>query len=133
MLRFLKFNVVGALGVVVHLGVVSVLVEWVRMAYLPATMMAVATAVVHNFAWHCRWTWADRPVRGLRRRVLALARFAAANGAISMVSNLIVVTVLVERTGCHPTVANAVAIAASGLLNYVVANTVVFVRRPASR
>ncbi len=28
--------------------------------YLVATALAVEMAVLHNFFWHRRWTWADR-------------------------------------------------------------------------
>jgi putative flippase GtrA len=31
------------------------------MNYLLATALAVETAVIHNFLWHQRFTWSDRP------------------------------------------------------------------------
>jgi putative flippase GtrA len=36
--------------------------------YLVATALAVEAAVVHNFLWHQRFTWIDRPPRELGER-----------------------------------------------------------------
>ena len=59
--RWLAFNGVGALGVIVQLAVLALLVHGASVHYLVATAIAVEAAVLHNFAWHQRWTWRDRP------------------------------------------------------------------------
>ena len=61
LLRWLKFNAVGAAGVVVQIGTLWMLVELGKIPYLSATLIATEMAVLHNFFWHLRWTWADRP------------------------------------------------------------------------
>lgn len=58
-LRLLKFSAVGAIGVGVQLGALAVL-HAMEITYLPATALAVECAVIHNFLWHRRFTWADR-------------------------------------------------------------------------
>jgi GtrA-like protein len=63
--RWLKFNMVGGMGIAVHLLMLVVLKSGLHLHYLAATALAVETAVVHNFLWHERFTWADRPP-GLR-------------------------------------------------------------------
>jgi putative flippase GtrA len=57
--RWLRFNLVGAMGMVVQLTVLAV---WNRLApehYLLASVVAVELALVHNFFWHRRYTWRE--------------------------------------------------------------------------
>jgi putative flippase GtrA len=62
MLRsWVRFNAVGIIGLVVQLLVLAVLLRF-GLHYLAATTMAVEAAVLHNFLWHERWTWSERPV-----------------------------------------------------------------------
>jgi len=60
--RFVRFNAVGAAGIGVQLSVLWLLTGVAHLHYLPATFAAVTLAVMHNFMWHRRWTWGDRPV-----------------------------------------------------------------------
>ncbi|MGA2416791.1 MAG: GtrA family protein [Candidatus Sulfotelmatobacter sp.] len=57
--RFLKFSLVGALGIAVQFGVLALLTA-IQINYLLATGLAVECAVLHNFLWHQRFTWSDR-------------------------------------------------------------------------
>ena len=58
-MRWLKFNAVGALGMIVQLGSLGLLIHVLGMHYMLATALAVEAAVLHNFLWHRRWTWAE--------------------------------------------------------------------------
>ena len=60
LLRFLRFNVVSAIGIGVQLGAAAVLVGAVGLNYLVGSALAIELAVLHNFFWHERWTWRDR-------------------------------------------------------------------------
>ena len=62
--RWLAFNGVGAIGVAVQLAVLAVLVRGAGLHTLIATAIAVEAAILHNFLWHERWTWADRASSG---------------------------------------------------------------------
>src|SRR5678815_3935739 len=64
--RWLKFNAVGAMGIVVQLLTLALLLRVSEFHYLLATLLAVETSVIHNFFWHWRWTWADRRSDGFR-------------------------------------------------------------------
>lgn len=123
--RFLRFNAASALGIGVQLGALWVLMHWLDVGYLAATILAVLAAVAHNFVWHWRWTWADRaiPLRGVPA---ALARFVAANGAVSIVGNVLVMAILVRVAGVPAVAANLIAIALCGLINYWLGDTIVF-------
>lgn len=120
--RFVIFNTVGALGVSVQLVSLWLLTGVAAVHYLIATPVAVSLAVAHNFIWHWLWTWKDRDVHVMR----ACARFVLSNGLLSLVSNLGVTAALVSCIHAHPVVANLVAIATSGLLNFWLGDVVVF-------
>lgn len=120
--RFVVFNAVGALGVAVQAGSIAVLTGVVRMHYVPATAIAVAAGVVHNFLWHLCWTWRDRRVPALR----SLRRFALTNGVVSLAGNLGVMATLVSGAHVPPVPANLVAIALCGVLNFWLGDAFVF-------
>jgi putative flippase GtrA len=120
--RWLKFNVVGGVGILVQLAVLAVLKGGLRFDYLLATTLAVEAAVVHNYLWHERFTWKDRPGKD---RFWRLVRFNLSNGVISIVGNLVVMKVLVG-VGINYLVANLVAIAGCSILNFVVSDRFVF-------
>ena len=124
-LRLLRFNVTGGLGIAVQIGVLWLLVHGLAVSHLPATALAVSAAVLHNFLWHWRWTWRDREIP-LSAAGAALARFAMANGAVSLAGNLFAMSLLVGAWGLAPLPANLLAIAACGLVNFWLGDRVVF-------
>src|SRR4029077_1429569 len=52
LVRFFRFNAVGALGVAVQLASLWLLTGVAAVHYLIATPLAVSLAIVHNFVWH---------------------------------------------------------------------------------
>jgi len=127
--RFLRFNLAGALGIGVQMGTLWLCLEGTSLNYLAATAVAVAAAVLHNFIWHWRWTWRDRAIPAAAAPA-ALARFVLANGAVSLATNLIVVSLAVRAAGLPPGPANLVAIAAGGLINFYLGDRAVFRQVP---
>jgi putative flippase GtrA len=123
--RILRFNAVSAAGFVVQLTSVALLTRWLALPDVAATGAAVAGAVVHNFLWHRRWTWADRAAEPAGAFAMFL-RFAAANGAVSIAGNVLIVAVVAEAAGIDVVAANVVAVAVCGLLNYQIGDRVVF-------
>jgi putative flippase GtrA len=125
-LRWLKFNAVGAMGVVVQLAALAILVSGFRMKYLPATALAVELAVLHNFFWHQRFTWKDRSTVSRAQVVGRLIRFNLSNGAISLGGNVALMRLLTGALHVNYLVANGASIAALSLANFAVSHTFVF-------
>ena len=126
LLRWLKFNAVGLLGVLIQLGTLTALVSGLGIVYLAATAMAVETAVLHNFVWHEYFTWRDRTCgakHGFLRRLLS---FHVSNGVVSLVGNLLLMRLLVEWAHLAYVVANGVAILVCSMANFLLAERVVF-------
>ena len=122
--RLLRFSAVSALGIGVQLAVIWMLTDIAGVHYLPATIAGVAAAIVHNFVWHRRWTWAERAAgAGV---LITFAGFALGNGLVSLVGNVVLMTVLVGSFGVPALAANAAAIAACGVINFVLGDRYVF-------
>ncbi|MBN1494799.1 GtrA family protein [Candidatus Peregrinibacteria bacterium] len=57
--NFLKYTIVGTLGLIVDMACLYVFVEFVHIPLLIATTMAFVISVVHNFFLHKYWTFKD--------------------------------------------------------------------------
>ena len=102
----------------------GVLLRVAGMHYLVATAVAVEASVLHNFVWHRRWTWADRP---RSRAVVSLLRFNATNGATSLIGNLGLMFLLVGMLQLNPHAANLMTIGICSLVNFALADRFVFI------
>ena len=129
--RWLQFCAVGALGVLVQLGALAALAGWLGCNYLLATACAVETAVLHNFAWHERWTWAFAREGGRGRALGRLIRFHGTNGVVSLLGNVALMGWFVGTLGMNREIANLAAIALCGALNFASCDRLVFAPGPA--
>ncbi len=124
--RWLKFNFVGGIGIGVQLAALAMFRSVLHFDYLLATALAVETAVVHNFVWHERFTWADRPARRLLHSVARLAKFNLSNGLVSLVGNVIIMRALVGGLEMNYVIANLLAVATCSLVNFLLGDRFVF-------
>lgn len=130
LIRWLRFNIVGLAGIGVQLATLWVLADLLEVHYVLATIAAVESAVVHNFAWHVRWTWRDRAGASAGPLWLQLVRFNLANGAVSLAGNTLLMIVLVGAVHLHHVPASAISIAACSLVNFALADRWVFASVP---
>ena len=132
LIRWLKFNFVGGLGILVQLACLALLVGALHVGYLWATGLAVETAVLHNFIWHERFTWRDRTGEVVASRSrdigMRLLRFHAGNGLISILGNLALMRLFVGALRLPTLPANVAAIAICSLLNFAAGEWFVFRR-----
>ena len=136
--RWLKFNFVGGIGIVVQFAALFLLKGVFHLHYLFATAVAVEAAVVHNFVWHEQFTWVDRtksgrtesgPTQALwRRSLLRFVRFNLTTGAVSIVGNLGLMKILVGQGHMNYLLANGIAIVLCSLANFLVSDGWVFER-----
>jgi len=96
------------------------------MNYMVAAGLAVEAAVLHNFVWHQRFTWKDRP-RGLPSDLAGrLLRFHAGNGLVSILGNLALMRALVGGIHLNHYLATAASIVMCSLLNFALSEWFVF-------
>jgi putative flippase GtrA len=122
MLRWWKFNAVGAVGVAVQLGALALLIQF-GVNYLVATALAVEAAVLQNYYWHTRWTWKGREG--------SLWRFHLANGLLSLISNLVWMRIFTGGLRIPAVPANLLAIALTSTANFLLGDRWVFARKSA--
>jgi len=127
MLHWIKFNVVGVVGFVLQAGALFLLTHAKhRISYLTATALAVEVAVLNNFVWHQRWTWKDRPSNTTVETLRRLAKFNITTGLVSILGNLVFMSLLVGRLGLAIVLANLISVLACSLLNFVLADRIAF-------
>jgi putative flippase GtrA len=122
--RFAAFAGVGAMGFIVQLTVLMLL-TLLGVSPLAATCLAVEAAVLHNFAWHERWTWSDRRYapHGAGGR---LVKFNLTNGLTSILGSAGLVVILVHGFGLNVILANILTVIALSFANFLIADSWVF-------
>jgi putative flippase GtrA len=124
--RAIRFYTVGAIGIGVQLAVLALLAGLLQIHYLLATLLAVEVAILHNFGWHERWTWADRTRLVPEGMAWRLVRFNVTTGAVSLLGNVGIMWLLVGRAHLHYFTANIITIAACAIINFLVSDRYVF-------
>jgi putative flippase GtrA len=128
--RWFTFSTVGLIGLGVQILCLWLLAGVLRLDAVLAAVAATELTVLHNFVWHLRWTWADRPsssVETLRR----LLRFNVSNGGISIIGGAAMMALLVRGLSVHYLVANLISVAVCSVANLIVSDIWAF--RPAGR
>jgi len=125
LVAWLKFNAVGVMGMGVQLSVLALLRSGLAWPIRAATVVAVECAVLQNFVWHERWTWAYRGLafRGVPGRLL---RFNVSNGLVSIAGNLVFMELLAVRLHLNYLFSNVAAIGACACLNFFISHKLVF-------
>ena len=123
--RGIKFALIGWMGICVQLTVLAILTR-AGMNYLVATAIAVESAVIHNFCWHRRFTWQDRTASSFSGDLPALLRFHLSNGVVSLLGNVLLMSLLVQEVGLPITAANICAIATCAIANFLLSDLWVF-------
>lgn len=122
-MRWIRFNVIGVLGFLVQATILALLVHGAGLPSALAVALAVLVTVSHNFVWHERYTWSDRP-RGHRfRRWLA---FNLSTGVLSVAANVGLTVPLVLLTGLPVVVANLLVVTVLSAANFAVSDRIVF-------
>ena len=129
--RGLRWGLVGALGLLVQLAALAALAG-AGLTPALATSLAVALAIVHNYAWHERWTWGDRPARAPAERLRRIGLFGVLTSLASLVGTVAITTMLVERLHVPLLPANVMAVVAVSVVNFLSAHYLVFVSAAAS-
>lgn len=121
-----KFILVGGLGIIVQLILLKLFNKYLGWHYLLATLVAVELTILHNFYWHQRWTWQDRPVTKGMNQFFRVVRFNLSVGLISLVGNLLIMKVLVGFYGLPLVLANLLTIVGCSLANFLISHYFVF-------
>jgi len=120
LLRWCRFNLVGAAGTVVQLTALAAFNRLAPSHYLLASVAAIEVTLLHNFVFHLHYTWRDRCTSAAIPG--QLIRFHLSNGLVSIGGNLLLMPLLVERAGLPLLPSNGIAIVCCSLINFLLAN-----------
>jgi len=130
--RAARFAWVGAGGFVVQVAALHAFAA-AGLPYAFATALAVEVAILHNFLWHERWTWADRPPSGQAglkassdERLRRLIRFNGSTALVSIAGNVALMAFFVGRLHLPLMPANLLAVLTLSALNFLSADRLVF-------
>ena len=127
LIRWGKFNLVGAMGMVVQLGALAVINRWTGGHYLYASAAAIELAVLHNFVWHLHYTWRDR--RDESSLLAQCVRFHVSNGLVSLLGNLALMRLLVQEMRMPVLASNGIAILCCSIINFCLGDQWAFAAR----
>lgn len=123
-IRWGKFNLVGAAGAVVQLAALALFDRIAGGHYLLATVAAIELTLLHNYFWHLHTTWTD--CRNHASLAAQLFRLHLSNGLVSMFGNLAIMRILVHGAHAPLLAANLVAIISCSLVNFGLGHQWVF-------
>ncbi len=126
-IRWGKFNLVGAVGMVVQLAALALINHCAPGHYLLASAAALELTLLHNFIAHLHYTWRDR--RNNSVLLAQLIRFHLSNGLVSMLGNLALMRLLVGVAHLPLLVSNIIAILCCSILNFCLGNNWAFAAR----
>jgi len=115
-IRWIKFNLVGAVGMAVQLASLALFNRCFAGHYLLASAAALELTLLHNFVAHLHYTWRDR--RDTSELLAQLLRFHLSNGLVSMLGNLALMRLLVGAAHLPLLVSNIIAILCCSILNF---------------
>ena len=124
LIRWARFNLVGAVGMAVQLSALALLDRCAPGHYLYASAAAIELTLLHNFIGHLHYTWRDR--RHDSSLVAQLVCFHLSNGLVSMLGNLALMHVLIHDVRLSLLPSNTIAILCCSVVNFSLANTWAF-------
>jgi putative flippase GtrA len=127
-LRWLKFNLVGGIGIAVQLCALAALKTCLHLDYALATALAVETTLAHNFLWHARFTWPERGPLAWKASLLRFAKFNLTTGGFSILANVVLMRFFVDLAHIPYLLANLLTIACCSIVNFLLTDRVVFSR-----
>ncbi|MEA3442149.1 MAG: glycosyltransferase family 2 protein [Chloroflexota bacterium] len=119
LLRFVKFCLVGASGVLVNMGLLWSLTEIAGLFYLLSAAISIETSIISNFILNDFFTFPDRRSAEVKSRLSRLAKFNVVSlGGLGI--NMALLWLLTEHFGLYYLLSNICGIAAATLWNYFV-------------
>lgn len=124
--RFVRFSLVGVIGIVVQLVALRILTQAFGLGYLMATALAVEITILHNFVWHEWFTWNDRTPSGTAEVLRRFLRLNGSTGGLSLVGNVGLTHTLVAVAHIDIFLSNLIAVGFCSTLNFLISDRVIF-------
>ena len=117
---FIKYSLVGMVGVVIHFSVLWFLTEHAHFWYMGSAAIAIALASTNNYILNYLWTFSKRKNR-IKNHLIGWLKFLASIG-ITEVFYLGLLYLFTEKVGYHYMVSAFIALAMTTVIRYTLAN-----------
>ncbi len=114
---FIKYSLVGFLGVGVNLGVYTILTRYFNFSEIVAPLVSIECALILNFFLHNFWTFGNRSTQS-RIRVRFL-KFHLVSGFAAVINYLVFLSLFLIF-GLYDILANLTGIAVAAVFNYLI-------------
>jgi putative flippase GtrA len=121
-----KFMAVAWLGMVVNTACLFLFKGVLHIRIIPAGMLAIEVAIIHNFIWLRHWAWRDRTLNGHRSFFRQLLLYNVFTGAVDMVANVSVLWSLSTLLHIHYLLANLLGMVAGPFVKFWVNEKIIF-------
>ena len=128
-LRFARFGIVGASGLVINTLVLAVLTDVVGLFYVVSAVIATQASTLWNFSFTELWVFADR--EGKRGRGHRMALFFLMNNVALAVRGPLLV-LLTSGLGIHYAVSNVLSLVGLTVVRFALADTWIWAKAPSS-
>jgi dolichol-phosphate mannosyltransferase len=128
-LRFARFGIVGASGLVVNTLVLALLTDFAGLFYVISAVIATQASTLWNFCFTEAWVFSDREHKRGRATRMALF-FLMNNTALALRGPLLIL--LTSGLGIHYVVSNVISLAGLTLVRFALADSWIWAKaRPA--
>lgn len=114
------------MGALVNTGVLYLMKGVLGVPLIPASMIAIELAIVHNFIWHRNWTWkkrlADKPEPFFRQLLV----YNTATGLIDILVNVSLLWILTTFFGVYYLIANVFGMIMGPVIKFWLNEKVIF-------
>jgi len=119
-----KFMVVAWMGLGVNTACLYLFKGVLGIKLIPASVLAIEVAIIHNFIWFRSWTWKDRLDKPPFFR--QLAAYNLATGAVDFAANVSVLWLLSTFFGIHYLLANILGMIAPPFVKFWLNEKLIF-------
>jgi dolichol-phosphate mannosyltransferase len=124
--RLLKFAVVGLSGVIVNMGMLYLLTEYLGLLYIISSIIAIEISIISNFFLNDLWTWKDRVKKRFLERFF---QYHISVGLTAILANWLILLILTEFFNIYYLISNLIGIAVGTFANFVVNDLWTFQKR----
>jgi len=124
--RVIKFILVGASGVIVNLGLLYFLKEFLKINYLVAGLVAIEISIINNFVLNSLWTWKDKFTTSLKIILFRFLKFNFSTGFSILVINFLFLWVLTEYFHFYYILSQSIGIIMGSIINFLLYHYWVF-------
>jgi dolichol-phosphate mannosyltransferase len=114
---FIKYSIVGLSGVVLNLGIYTLLTRYFEFSELLAPIISIESALISNFMLNNIWTFGKRTF--VSRTRVKFLKFHLVSGFAAII-NYLVFLVLLLSFGVYDILANLIGIALAAVVNYLI-------------